>query len=121
GNAAMAMPDGGTLTVRLSASASPESRRAEVSVEDSGPGVPPEVLPKLFSPFVTSRAGAGGTGLGLYMCRETARRHGGELSAFNRPGGGATFVVRLPLERTAPLGAPNAGDGAKDDRVVSLA
>jgi len=101
-NAAKAMPDGGTMTVRLSACETPEGRRAEARVEDTGPGVPAEVLSRLFSPFVTTRAGSGGTGLGLYLCRETARRCGGDLCVFNRPGGGAVFTLRLPLE-TAPV------------------
>lgn len=96
-NAAKAMPDGGTLTVRLSPLETPEGECVEARVEDTGRGIPPEVLSKLFSPFVTSRADSGGTGLGLYLCRETARRHGGDLTAFNRPGGGAVFSLRLPL------------------------
>lgn len=101
GNAAKAMPDGGTLTLRLRAA----GNDVEARLEDTGRGVPDEVLPRLFSPFVTTRASEGGTGLGLHMCRETARRHGGELSAANLPQGGASFLVRLPLE-TMPAAAP---------------
>ena len=97
-NAAKAMPDGGTMTVRLSSCETPEGRRVEARIEDTGPGVPAEVLSRLFSPFVTTRAGSGGTGLGLYLCRETARRYGGDLCVFNRPGEGAVFTLRLPLE-----------------------
>jgi len=97
-NAAKAMPDGGTLTLRLSSTETPEGKYVEARVEDSGTGVPAAVLSRMFSPFVTTRAGSGGTGLGLYLCRETARRHGGDLSVFNRPEGGAVFSLRLPLE-----------------------
>lgn len=105
-NAAKAMPDGGTMTVRLSPSQTPEGSRVETRVEDTGAGVPAEVLAKLFDPFVTTRAGSGGTGLGLYLCRETARRHGGDLTVFNRPGGGAVFSLRLPLDSAAPAQSP---------------
>ena len=72
-NAAKAMPDGGTLTVRLSASDTPEGERIMAHVEDTGPGIPAAILAKIFSPFVTTRAQSGGTGLGLYLCRETAQ------------------------------------------------
>ncbi|MEK7383096.1 MAG: HAMP domain-containing sensor histidine kinase [Elusimicrobiota bacterium] len=107
-NASKAMPDGGTLSVRLSSSRSPEADLVEACVEDSGQGIPPKLLSKMFSPFVTTRADSGGTGLGLYLCREIARRHGGDLSAFNRPGGGAIFSLRLPLERAAAAKSAHA-------------
>lgn len=100
-NAAKAMPDGGTLTVRLACSDTPEGDRVEAHVEDSGPGIPPEVLARMFSPFVTTHADSGGTGLGLYLCREAARRQGGDLTVFNRPGGGAVFSLRLPPAKAA--------------------
>lgn len=104
-NAAKAMPAGGALTVRLRLRETPGGRRAEVRVEDSGRGIPPEMLPKLFSPFATTRQAEGGTGLGLYLCREAARRHGGDLTAENLPKGGACFAVDLPLT-PAPVPAP---------------
>lgn len=101
GNAAKAMPDGGTLTLRLRT----DGPEAEARLEDTGRGVPDDVLPRLFSPFVTTRASEGGTGLGLYMCRETARRHGGELSVSNLPQGGASFLLRLPLAAASAAAA----------------
>jgi len=101
GNAAKAMPGGGLLTVRIRAVHAGADRRAEVCVEDSGAGFPEELLPRLFAPFVTTRAEAGGTGLGLYTCRETVRRHGGELTARNLDGGGACLAVSLPLASRA--------------------
>ncbi|MBI3566156.1 MAG: HAMP domain-containing histidine kinase [Elusimicrobia bacterium] len=67
-NAAKAMPAGGALTVRLRAKETPAGRRAEVRIADSGRGIPPELLPKLFSPFATTRQEEGGTGLGLAGC-----------------------------------------------------
>lgn len=96
-NAAKAMPGGGTVAVRVRRDASGPCPCALVCVEDDGPGIPPEILPRLFQAFATTRAGNGGTGLGLYISREVARRHGGSLDAENRPEGGARFVLRLPL------------------------
>lgn len=93
GNAAKAMPRGGSLTVRLRPIA---GGRFEALVEDSGTGFPEEVRATLFSAFATTRAADGGTGLGLHLCRETARRHGGDIEAENRPEGGARLRVVLP-------------------------
>jgi two-component system C4-dicarboxylate transport sensor histidine kinase DctB len=100
-NAAKAMPGGGVLTLRLRIDAKGARPEVLASLEDTGPGIPPEVLPRLFGPFVTTRAGLGGTGLGLHLCRETARRCGGDITAANLDGGGARFLVRLP--RSAPV------------------
>lgn len=64
-----------------------------VAVEDDGPGVAPDLLDKLFTPFVTSKAK--GTGLGLAIAHKIVEAHGGTLEARNAPGGGAVFTVRL--------------------------
>ena len=74
---------------------------AEVSVTDNGPGIPPEDLPRLFERFYRvdrsrSRSG-GGSGLGLAIARQLALAQGGDLSASNRPEGGAAFLLRLPV------------------------
>lgn len=92
GNAARAMKGGGRLTVSVSASGA----KAVVRVDDDGPGLPPDLLPRLFTPFATGSAKEGGTGLGLYLCREIARRHGGDLTAGRSPLGGARFELTLP-------------------------
>ncbi|MDE2511082.1 MAG: HAMP domain-containing histidine kinase, partial [Elusimicrobia bacterium] len=99
GNAAQVLPAGGRVTLRVRLSPQ-DAGRAEVVVEDDGPGIPADVLPRLFQPFATSRPGAGGTGLGLFVSRAAARRLGGDLLAENSPGGGARFTLRLPLART---------------------
>lgn len=70
---------------------------AVASVEDEGPGFSPEILPRLFGAYETTRAGQGGTGLGLNLCARIAREHGGSLTAENREAGGARLVLRLPL------------------------
>ncbi|MDC0714387.1 ATP-binding protein [Stigmatella sp. ncwal1] len=69
----------------------------DLFVEDNGPGIPPEVLPRLFEPFFTTKPPGKGTGLGLALCREYIARVGGTLRAENRAGGGARFILRLPL------------------------
>lgn len=99
GNAAKAMPQGGHITVSLSAA----GQRVVVAVDDDGPGLPPEMLPRLFTPFSTGNAKDGGVGLGLYSCREIARRHGGELTAGRSPRGGARFEMVLPSAEAAPV------------------
>lgn len=67
-----------------------------ISVSDSGPGIAPEVLPRLFSRFAPG-PGSPGLGLGLYLAYQIARTHGGTLSVDSIPGQGATFVLRLPV------------------------
>jgi signal transduction histidine kinase len=68
--------------------------RAVVEVRDSGPGIPPETLPRLFTPFFTTKPE--GTGLGLTVSTAIIRDHGGTLTADNRPEGGAVFRIELP-------------------------
>ncbi|MEM1404377.1 MAG: ATP-binding protein [Pseudomonadota bacterium] len=67
----------------------------QIRVQDTGPGIPEDILPRLFDPFFTTRAQ--GTGLGLAVVAMTAANHGGEVRAQNRPGGGAVFYIDLPI------------------------
>lgn len=105
GNAAKAMPGGGRITVSVACSGS----RVVMSVDDCGPGIPPELLSRLFTPFATGHAKEGGVGLGLYLCRDIARRHGGELTAGRSPQGGARFELSLPAAASV---AAEAVEGA---------
>jgi signal transduction histidine kinase len=99
GNAAKAMPSGGTLTIRTRTERGMEGRpRVQALVEDTGAGISDEALTKLFQPFGTTRPLEGGTGLGLYSCRDIALRHGGGLQAENLSRGGARFILSLPSE-----------------------
>ncbi len=70
-----------------------------IRVEDDGPGISQEHLPKLFDPFFTTQAGGEGTGLGLYLVEEIINEHSGCIAADNRPEGGACFTIWLPLEK----------------------
>ena len=73
-----------------------------IRVDDDGPGIPEDHLPKLFDPFFTTQAGGEGTGLGLYLVEEIINEHRGCIAVENRPEGGARFSIWLPLERAAP-------------------
>ncbi|MCA9794017.1 MAG: ATP-binding protein, partial [Candidatus Eremiobacteraeota bacterium] len=66
-----------------------------LAVEDSGPGVEPELAPHLFEPFFTTKALGAGTGLGLYLSRQAAEAHGGSLQLEAGELGGARFVARF--------------------------
>ena len=89
-NAMDAMRDGGELTI----SAHSRSGGVELAIADSGPGLPDEVIPRAFEPFFTTKQN--GTGLGLAIVARIADAHGGQVSAANRPAGGAVFTLRIP-------------------------
>ena len=86
---AMSRPGAIDVEVRLV-----EGGLVETVVRDQGPGVPGDILPRLFQPFHTSKAG--GTGLGLAVSDSIVRAFGGHIGVFCPPGGGAVFTVRLP-------------------------
>jgi two-component system sensor histidine kinase HupT/HoxJ len=65
-------------------------------VLDSGPGIHPNVLPRIFEAFTTTKAPGEGTGLGLWVSYSIVEQHQGSLKAINRPEGGAAFIVELP-------------------------
>ncbi len=103
GNALEAMPDGGRVRI----SASIEGDSALISVEDTGPGIAPEIRPNLFQPFVTAGK-RNGLGLGLALTRQTVIEHGGDMWVESEPGHGARFVFRLPgaqVSHPAPVHA----------------
>ncbi len=85
---------GSEVRVRTRALRADGRRLVELEVSDDGPGFAPEVLERLFEPYVTTKPG--GTGLGLAIVKKIVEEHGGSIRARNRPGGGATVVVRLP-------------------------
>jgi signal transduction histidine kinase len=97
-NGMEAMAEGGLLHIAIHAGDG-DGRACRVTVCDSGPGIPPETLVRIFEPFVTDKER--GTGLGLAISRRIAEEHGGALVAANREAGGAIFTLELPLN--API------------------
>jgi len=91
-NALDAMPNGGSLEIR----ADTEDENVVISFTDTGAGMPPEVLAKIYDPFFTTKPEKG-TGLGLSLVRGIVLRHHGEIEVQSEPGRGATFRVRLPI------------------------
>jgi CheY-like chemotaxis protein len=86
-----------------------------VTVRDSGPGIAPEFLPRIFDRFTQADSSptraAGGLGVGLSLVRELVERHGGEIRATNAPEGGAMFTIHLPIhhaDQTARAAKPAA-------------
>ena len=99
-NAGQAMSDQpGSRTVKLRASAV-DGEYLAITVQDSGPGIRPEDMPRLFDAFFTTKHG--GMGMGLAICRTTVEAHGGQLSAESAPGAGATFRLTLPYSQEHP-------------------
>jgi two-component system, NtrC family, sensor histidine kinase HydH len=94
-NALEAMPHDGQVWVRLETTRRTAAgpRSAVLHVIDSGPGLPADLGQEIFTPFVSTKAT--GIGLGLSICKRIVEAHGGEITASNRPEGGATFSVRL--------------------------
>ena len=97
-NAAHALRDGpvnGTPRIVVHGSISEEM--ASVEVADNGPGIPPEILNRVFEPFFTTRDVGAGMGMGLSICHTIMESHQGSIRVGNRPEGGAVFTITLPL------------------------
>lgn len=105
-NAREAMPEGGTLRIATGhavvlregegQAGLPPGRYAVLEVADTGDGIPPEALPRIFEPFFTSRPERGGTGLGLATVQGIVAQSGGHVGVVSRVGEGTTFRIHLP-------------------------
>jgi signal transduction histidine kinase len=94
-NALNVVHEGGHIWVRSSRFTRGSEPWVSITVDDDGPGIPPEVLPDIFGAFVSSRLDARGTGLGLTVAEGIIRQHEGVIHASNRTGGGARLEVIL--------------------------
>lgn len=102
---------GGTLTITTAR----DDGTLRVSIADTGPGIPPDLLPRIFDPFVTTKPAGEGSGLGLAISAWIVQRAGGRISVDNRPGAGATFHVTLqpdPRGPSAPPGGSHEADAS---------
>ncbi len=97
-NALDALPQGGRLIARVRGPSLERPSQVRIEIEDSGVGIPPDALARIFEPmFTTKRIGAG-AGLGLAICEQIIRQHGGTIRAESEPGRGTCFTLLLPLE-----------------------
>lgn len=101
-NAIHAMPNGGTLYVSTfyepdaeSSEEADSNGRVIIQIQDTGPGIPPDHLPRLFTPFFTTKQKGLGTGLGLSVTKSIVELHGGHIELLNAPEGGARVTVTL--------------------------
>jgi signal transduction histidine kinase len=111
-NARQAMPEGGSLLLKIGVDAA--TGMVELTVRDSGCGIPKEKLPHIFEPFFTTKSGPdatgkGGTGLGLSSCRSIIEAHRGRIRVESTVGKGTAFIIKLPTT-PAKVSAPLATD-----------
>jgi signal transduction histidine kinase len=95
-NAVAAMPEGGTLRLRAALDPTARPPAVRLDVEDTGVGIAPEDLARIFQPLYTKRTG--GSGLGLAVTKRIAEEHGGSVTVRSVPGRGSTFTLLLPTE-----------------------
>jgi signal transduction histidine kinase len=98
-NARQAMPNGGMVLLQLTSE--DEGRTVTLAIRDTGQGIAPEHLPKIFDPFFSTKSGPdasgkGGTGLGLSACREIIESHSGRIRVESSLGRGTQFIMRFP-------------------------
>ncbi len=115
-NAIEAMPEGGTLTVKSAGVVDDATGGTwiEITITDSGAGIPNEVLPHLFEPFFTTKENKKGVGLGLSVIYGIVKRHHGRIDVRSEPGAGATFVLALPEKPVDATGAATPSPIADD-------
>lgn len=104
-NAIQAMPHGGDLCIRIKSSAPNET---SVEFSDTGTGIPPDVIGKIFEPFFSTKTD-GGTGLGLSISYRIVQNHGGRIEVESEPGKGSIFRVVLPVHTYEQTGRAGSG------------
>jgi signal transduction histidine kinase len=103
-NARQAMPRGGAIVVRLAANHAEGT--VELSIRDTGSGIPQDKLPRIFDRYYTTKdgpdaSGKGGTGVGLSTCRDIIQAHHGRIRVESAVGRGTAFIIRLPIAKEA--------------------
>jgi len=113
-NAIDAMPRGGNLWVQARVKEAEEEM--EISVRDDGTGIPAEILPHIFEPFLTTKETNHGVGLGLAISRAIIERHQGRIEVQSEAGKGTCFTFTLPLETGVTTAAGNVGTATTNAR-----
>ena len=108
-NAIDAMPHGGNLWLK---SAPLDESTIQLTVRDDGMGIPADLLPQLFEPFMTTKEVGKGVGLGLAISKGIVDRHGGKIDVESQPGRGTTFRITLPLDARVSEAAAVAAAGS---------
>jgi signal transduction histidine kinase len=108
-NARQAMPNGGRITIKLLHDA--ETRMIDLVIRDTGSGIAPEHLRRIFDPFFSTKSGPdssgkGGTGLGLSTCRDIIEAHQGRIRVESTVGRGTAFILKLPVAQTREAAPP---------------
>lgn len=96
-NASYAMRQSEKKILSVTLEQDPAAKTVTFFITDTGCGIPPENIEKIFSPFFTTHAAEGGTGLGLAVVRQVVENHGGTVHVTSRPGEGTTFRLTLPV------------------------
>jgi CheY-like chemotaxis protein len=121
-NAVESMPDGGTVTVSVRNGVHPRGGKkcVEISIADTGSGIPEDHLQRIFDPYFTTKDQ--GSGLGLSVCYSIIKKHCGSISVESSPGKGSTFNITLPaLEQTPrPESMPGKEDSPDSVRVLVM-
>jgi two-component system, NtrC family, sensor kinase len=100
-NAVDSMPNGGTLGVSVAANA---PYRVTIAIRDTGHGIPEDLLPRIFEPWVSTKKPGRGTGLGLAIARDVVSAHGGTIAVVSSVGQGTTFTIDLPSDSGRDVG-----------------
>ena len=131
-NARDAMPEGGALTIRTTLADITQAPRTEddlpigqyamLAMQDTGTGMPPDVVQRVFEPFFTTKTGGAGSGLGLSMVYGFAKQSGGAIHIASEVGRGTTVILYLPLTKTEPRGtaSPSAPAAAAANTLTVL-
>ncbi len=122
-NAREAMPEGGVIEVaarNAETTGSDAAHRIQISIRDHGPGIPAEVLPRIFDPYFTTKSG--GTGLGLSTAHSIVAKHGGHISVESGPGEGTLIDIDLPAcaESAEPEAAAGSSAECGRERILVM-
>jgi two-component system NtrC family sensor kinase len=102
-----------TISTTLTNSRNGSPPQIQIRFADNGPGIPAEALPHLFEPFFTTKRFGQGVGLGLSLCEKILRAHQGRIWAENAGGGGAVFILELPVRESTQVDEPEPGQATR--------